>query len=378
MIWPVTAALARHLPGEAAHRLAVRSLALGIGPRLAADIHGDRLFSRLAGRAVMNPLGLAAGFDKDAEAMSGTLALGFGAVEVGTITPKPQPGNPKPRVFRLADDGAVINRYGFNNSGMEVAAKRLRQFRQQTGKSQAPVQDNNGPAQLIGVNIGANKDSADRVADYHKVASCLAPFSDYITVNVSSPNTPGLRGLQEPSFLAAVLDATYDGIAASGVTRPLLLKLAPDLDESGLSAATEVALDKGVSGLIISNTTISRPDGLRGVHRGEEGGLSGAPLFHLSTSMLHRAHHLTKGRMPLVAAGGVMCARTAYAKILLGASFVQIYTGLALRGPTLPRDILTGLNTLRQEDGFKTITDAVGSIPRMEDALHRCSIDAVS
>lgn len=371
MIWQVASALARHLPGEAAHRLAVRSLAFGIGPRLAADVHGDRLFSRLAGRAVKNPLGLAAGFDKDAEAVSGTLALGFGAVEVGTITPKPQPGNPKPRVFRLAEDGAVINRYGFNNSGMEVAAGRLRRFRQHQDMSQ-------DPAQLIGVNIGANKDSPDRVADYHQVASCLAPFSDYITVNVSSPNTPGLRGLQEPSFLAAVLDATYDGISASGVNRPLLLKLAPDLDQKGLAAAIEVALEKDVSGLIISNTTISRPGRLRGIHRGEQGGLSGAPLFHLSTSMLHQAHLLTKGRMPLVAAGGVRCARTAYAKILLGASFVQLYTGLALRGPTLPRDILSGLNTLCEEDGFASITDAVGSISRMEDALRRCSIDAVS
>lgn len=378
MIWPVAAALARHLPGEAAHRLAVRSLALGIGPRQPANLHGDRLLSHLVGRNVPNPLGLAAGFDKDAEAIPGALALGFGAIEVGTITPKPQSGNPKPRVFRLAEDGAVINRYGFNNSGMAAAAGRLRRFRQHPEWSHDISQENENPMQLIGVNIGANKDSVDRAADYHEVASCLAPYSDYITVNVSSPNTPGLRGLQEPAFLAAVLDAANEGISASGVSRPLLLKLAPDLDDSGLAAAIEVALDKGISGLIISNTTISRPDGLRAGHWAEAGGLSGAPLFHLSTSMLHRACLLTKGKLPLVAAGGVLCARTAYAKILLGASFVQLYTGLALKGPTLPRDILSGLNTLIMEDGFDTVTDAVGSVPRMEDALRRCSLDEMN
>ncbi|XDZ65442.1 quinone-dependent dihydroorotate dehydrogenase [Alphaproteobacteria bacterium LSUCC0684] len=365
MIWPAAAALARYLPGEAAHRLAVRSLALGIGPRVPADLYGDRLVSRIGDLTVLNPLGLAAGFDKDAEAMSGALALGFGAVEVGTITPKPQPGNPKPRVFRLAEDGAVINRYGFNNSGMVRAAARLRRFRQSSPPGQKPHQ-------LIGVNIGANKDSPDRVADYHMAASCLAPYSDYMTVNVSSPNTPGLRGLQEPAFLTAVLEATSEGIAAAGVSCPLLLKLAPDLDEAGLAAAIEVAENKGIAGLIIANTTISRPDGLRGAHRHETGGLSGTPLFQLSTSMLHRAHRLTWGRLPLVAAGGVACARSAYAKILLGASFVQIYTGLALKGPHLPGEILSGLNALMLEDGYGSISDAKGSASRMEEALRRC------
>jgi len=366
VIWPAAAALARYLPGEAAHRLAVRSLALGIGPRIPADLYGDRLISRIGDVSVPNPLGLAAGFDKDAEAMSGALALGFGAVEVGTITPKPQPGNPKPRVFRLPEDGAVINRYGFNNGGMVRAAERLERFRRTS------AQPGQKPRQLIGVNIGANKDSTDRVADYHLAASCLAPYSDYMTVNVSSPNTPGLRGLQEPAFLAAVLEAASEGIAAAGVSRPLLLKLAPDLDESGLAAAIEVAEDKGIAGLIIANTTISRPDGLRGAHRHETGGLSGAPLFELSSAMLHRAYQMTRGRLPLIAAGGVACARSAYAKILLGASFVQIYTGLALKGPHLPGEILSGLNALLLEDGHGGISDAIGSASRMEEALRRC------
>jgi len=369
VIWPLAAALARRLPGEAAHRLAVRSLALGLGPRVPADRHGNQLASQIGGIPSVNPLGLAAGFDKDAEAMTGALALGFGAVEIGTITPRPQPGNPKPRVFRLPEDDAVINRYGFNNTGMAAAAEKLRRFRQ----GQRP-QDR--PYQLIGINIGANKDSTDRVADYRAAAACLAPYADYMTVNVSSPNTPGLRGLQEPAFLADVLDAAREGIAASGAVRPVLLKLAPDLDDAGLGAAIEVAIGKGIAGLIIANTTISRPAGLASAHRGEAGGLSGAPLFGLSTAMLHRAHQLTGGNLPLVAAGGVNSARTAYAKILCGASFVQIYTGLALKGPSLPGKILAGLEALIDEDGCRSLSEAVGSARRLEDALRRCQLDA--
>lgn len=348
MIWSLAAQVARLLPGEAAHRLAVRSLAMGIGPTYPVGQVNQRLQTNVAGINFPNPIGLAAGFDKNAEAMTGSLKLGFGFTEVGTITPKGQPGNPKPRVFRLPSDGAVINRYGFNNQGMEKAAARLAQYRKAAS---------NG---IIGVNIGANKDSDDRINDYFLTAKRLAQYADYITVNVSSPNTPGLRGLQEPEFLKNVLKAAKDG-ATSGVTsgqasRPIFLKIAPDLDHDGLIAAIKVALDEGCAGMIIANTTISRPDGLTHLHKNQAGGLSGQPLLALSSEMLFAAtQHLTamgaSDDLPIIAVGGVDTANTAYFKLLLGASLVQIYSGLALKGPTLPRNVLDGLETLFKRDG---------------------------
>ena len=329
----------RLLPPEAAHRVAVRALAMGLGPNVPNDRHGKRMEVKVVGLTFPNPLGLAAGFDKDCEAMSGAFGLGFGFVEVGTITPLPQPGNPKPRVFRLPEDGAVINRYGFNNAGMDVAARRLERFRA-TWKGKG----------VLGVNIGANKDSKDRAGDYNQAAKRLAPFADYMVVNVSSPNTPGLRGLQEPELLAEVLDAAQSGMVGAKAKRPLFLKLSPDLDDAGLEAAIGVAVDRNCVGLIVSNTTIERPATLRSRHRREAGGLSGVPLFEKSTEMLFRCRKVAPKGIALIAAGGVRDAEAAYAKIQAGANLVQMYTGLALGYGRLPGRITEGLPRLLKGD----------------------------
>lgn len=368
MIWPLAAAVARKLPGEAAHRLAVKSLSLGLGPRLSSKAQSPSLKTKVAGLDFQNPIGLAAGFDKNAEAIKGSLNLGFGFVEVGTITPKPQPGNPKPRVFRLPSDGAVINRYGFNNGGMDDAGLRLAAFRQQDGKT-------NG---IVGVNIGANKDSQDRVHDYYLTAECLAAYADYLTVNVSSPNTPGLRGLQEPEFLAEVLTATHEGMAASGKTVPVMLKIAPDLDDDGLQAALQVALNHHCAGIIIANTTISRPDDLTHHHQAEAGGLSGKPVFMLSSIMVEKASRYLRGAkavdaLPIIAVGGVDSAAAAYTKLLLGASLVQIYTALALNGPQLVDQLLSGLAERLERDGLGGLASLKNSSLSFEEAYRLAS-----
>ena len=338
----------RLLPPEAAHRVAVRALAMGLGPNVPNDRHGKRLEVKVAGLTFPNPLGLAAGFDKDCEAMAGAFRMGFGFVEVGTITPLPQPGNPKPRVFRLPEDGAVINRYGFNNQGMEVAARRLERFRASwKGKG------------VLGVNIGANKDSKDRAGDYKLAAERLAQYADYMVVNVSSPNTPGLRGLQEPELLAEVLDAAQSGMAGEKAKRPLFLKLSPDLDDAGLEATIGVAVERKCAGLIVSNTTIERPDTLRGRHRGESGGLSGTPLFDRSTQMLSRCRKITPKGLALIAAGGVRDAETAYAKVQAGANLVQMYTGFALGNSGLPGGILDEFGGCMRMGDFNKV-DAKG------------------
>ena len=358
MIWSLAGALARQLPGEAAHRLAVAALARGIAPRrdAAPDLG---LATAFAGMQLPNPLGLAAGFDKNAEAMAGALRIGFGFVEVGTITPQPQPGNDKPRVFRLNEDRAVINRYGFNNEGMLAAASRLDRFRASPARKG-----------IVGVNIGANKDSSDRIADYQKAAAGLARYADYMTVNVSSPNTPGLRGLQQRDELQHVLAAAAAGMAEAGAVRPLVLKIAPDLDEKGLAEALDVALENKLAAVIIANTTISRPGGLKSSFRDEAGGLSGAPLFDLSSAMLARAAQLVSGEdLPLIAAGGVDDAATAYAKILLGASLVQLYTGLALKGALLPSAIIAGLGAMYRLDGYQTLQQAKGQFDDVSAAI---------
>ena len=362
MIWSAASALARFLPGEAAHRLAVKTLDYGIAPKTDNARHGPLLARTVAGLDFVNPLGLAAGFDKNAEAIKGALGLGFGFTEVGTITPKPQPGNPKPRVFRLPQDHAVINRYGFNNDGMEQAGRRLAVYRQ-------------SPAQgIVGVNIGANKDSADRVADYFTTAAHLAPYADYMTVNVSSPNTPGLRGLQEPQFLKEVINAALSGMAEAGSTVPLMLKIAPDLDDTGLIAALNTALEEGCSGMIIANTTISRPSDLTHPSKNEAGGLSGAPVFSLSNQMLHRAATFLEGEgqfknLPIIAVGGVSSAETAWVKLRLGAAMVQCYTSLALEGPLLPQIIVDGLATRLRQEGLKSIEDLTHPVADMQEAF---------
>lgn len=338
-------ALLRLLPPETAHRMAIRALAAGFVPG-----HGPAdppiLASRLWNFAFPNPIGIAAGFDKDAEAFAPLLRRGAGFVEVGTLTPRPQAGNPKPRMFRLTSDGAVINRLGFNNGGMVAAAARLE--RRTAG------------AGIVGVNIGRNKDTTDARADYVAAYSALAPFADYITVNISSPNTPGLRDLQAREEFDRLIGALHHARAASGLTTPILVKIAPDLDEAARQDIADIALDRHLDGLIISNTTIARPDELRDPARDEDGGLSGPPLFAPSTVLLADMYWRTGGTVTMIGVGGVASADDAYAKIRAGASLVQLYTALAYQGLGLIDRIKQGLADHLKADGFSSVADAVG------------------
>jgi dihydroorotate dehydrogenase len=314
------------LSPETAHRAAIAALKiLPVGQTPKCD---PRLAVRAFGLTFPNPLGLAAGFDKNAEAPGALLALGFGFVEVGTLTPRPQPGNPRPRLFRLAEDAAVINRFGFNNEGYAAALARL---------------SHNRPPGILGVNIGANKDAADRAADYVQGVTTFADVADYFTINISSPNTPGLRDLQKRDALDDLVARVVAARDAANPRRPVLVKIAPDLDEAGLDDIVAVALARKVDGLIVSNTTIARPSSLRSAARGEAGGLSGRPLFEPSTRLLARVYQKSGGVLPLIGCGGVEDAATALAKIEAGATLIQLYSALALRGPKLIPDILGGL-----------------------------------
>ena len=338
--------LLRGLDPERAHRAAVWALRQGLGPwQVRAD--DPILATQLWGLEFPNPIGLAAGFDKDAEAYRGALRMGFGFVETGTVTPRPQPGNDRPRLFRLPEDGAVINRYGFNSKGIAAAAERLA----------------SRGAGIVGANIGRNKDSVDALSDYAAAACRLAPVSDYLVINVSSPNTPGLRALQDRTQLQQLVSmvrvAATEG--CSGEPRPLLVKIAPDLTPDDKRDIAAVATESHVDGLIISNTTIERPATLKSEYRTEAGGLSGAPLFEPSTALLGEMYQLTGGRIPLIGAGGVADGAGAYAKIRAGASLVQIYTALALRGPDLLPRIKRDLVTRLRGDGFDSVSQAVGA-----------------
>ncbi len=340
---------------EAAHRLTLRLLRSGatLTGRLPAAARAV-LKTRVWDLDFANPLGLAAGFDKDAEVADALLRAGFGFVEIGSVTPRPQPGNPRPRVFRLAEDRALINRLGFNSAGLTRVEANLRRRR-----ATAPA------GGVIGVNLGRNKDSADAVADYLAGLRALAPLADYLVINVSSPNTPGLRALQDRDQLEALLAplraALAETAAAGGRPPPLLLKIAPDLTAEDRADIAEVALAQGLDGLIVSNTTIARPAGLKSRFRGEAGGLSGAPLFGPSTALLAEMYRLTGGRLPIVGVGGVASGAEAHAKIRAGAALVQLYTGLVYHGPGLPRWILTELADLLRRDGFATVGEAVGA-----------------
>jgi dihydroorotate dehydrogenase len=343
-IWP----LIRLVDPETAHRLTVRALKAGLVPA-PPRIDDARLRMTVWGRTAANPIGLAAGFDKNAEAIKGIFALGFGLVEVGTVTPRPQPGNPRPRVFRLPEDGALINRLGFNNDGLDAVVRHLsRRPRGTEGR-------------LLGANVGPNRDAADASADCARAVGALAPLADYLVINVSSPNTPGLRALQERTRLRALLNAAKAARAAAGAATPLLVKIAPDLTSDERHAIVDVTLEVGIDGLIATNTTVSRPPGLRGWQRGETGGLSGRPLMAPSTAVLAAIHRQTGGSLPLIGVGGVSSADDAYAKICAGASFVQLYTALVYRGPHLIADILRGLLEHLDRDGFTTIAEAVGT-----------------
>jgi dihydroorotate dehydrogenase len=351
MILDLAARGLRALPPEAAHRATVRLAGL-FAPLLPSAPSDDvRLKVRAFGLDFENPLGLAAGFDKDAEIPDAMRKLGFGFVECGTVTPRPQAGNPRPRLFRLSEDGAVINRMGFNNRGMAKVAERLL-TRRGTG--------------IVGINIGANKDSADRIADYAAAFEVLAPLADYVTVNVSSPNTPGLRGLQAKDELARLLGTLTEARTRlppgrnAGRRFPILLKIAPDLDAHGLDDIAQVVTASGIEGVIVSNTTIARP-ALKSRYASEVGGLSGRPLFAPSTETLRQMRARLPGSVDLIGVGGISSGAEAYEKIRAGASLVQLYTALVYQGPGLVARIKRELLACLTRDGFATISDAVGT-----------------
>lgn len=334
---------------EQAHRLTIGALKAGVHPRQGGP-DPTSLAVQLFGLSFPNPLGMAAGFDKNAEVPDALIALGFGFTEAGTVTPRPQDGNPKPRIFRLPRDRGVINRLGFNNDGHVAVLGRL--------EARA------GRGGIVGVNIGANKDSDDMAADYVLGLAAFYGLASYFTVNISSPNTPGLRGLQARAplddLIGRLIEAraklTDDGDAPT----PLLVKIAPDLTDEQLADIAAVCVERQVDGVIVSNTTLSR-DGLEDENAGEQGGLSGVPLFELSTRVLADFARVTERRVPLVGVGGVTSAETAYAKITAGASLVQLYTGLVYDGPELVARIKRGLAEALERDGFRSVAEAVGA-----------------
>ena len=329
----------RRLDPERAHNLSLRALALGLAGQDATP--DDPILTVSAfGRVLRNPIGLAAGFDKNAVAVNALGRLGFGFVEAGTVTPRPQAGNPKPRLFRLEEDRAVINRMGFNNGGIEVFLRNLQKV------------DRGSVA--LGANVGINKEGANPEVDYPALVKAVSPYADYVTVNISSPNTPGLRDLQGEARLAGIL-------AAISTDRPVFVKIAPDLSEDGLEAVVAACLAKKVAGLIVSNTTIARPASLQGRHKEETGGLSGAPLFAPSTAMLARAYRLAGRKLMLIGAGGISTPEDVLAKILAGASLVQVYTGFAYQGPAMIPRLKTGLAALLRARGFASVADATGA-----------------
>ena len=328
----------RRFDPEAAHGLAIRALRAGLTPR-PGPVSSARLSVDLAGMHLPNPVGLAAGFDKNAEAIAPLSAAGFGFIEVGAATPLPQPGNDKPRLFRLTEDAAAINRFGFNNEGMDAIVKRIA-----AAKRTIPV----------GLNLGANKTSTDRAADFAHVMEAARDHVDFATVNVSSPNTEKLRDLQGKAALAGLLE----GVIEVRGTTPIMLKIAPDLTEAEIADVAEVAQSAGVAAIIATNTTLSR-EGLKSAHRDQMGGLSGAPLFEKSTRVLARLSSLTD--TPIIGVGGIGTADQAYAKICAGASAVQLYTALVFGGLRMVAEIARGIDARLERDGFGTLAEAVGS-----------------
>ena len=336
--------LLHRMDPERAHGLALTALKLGLA-RLPGLVTSPRLRTDLAGLPIANPIGLAAGFDKNAVALDPLSHAGFGFLEVGAVTPRPQPGNPRPRLFRLTEDQAVINRFGFNNDGMDAVAGRL---------------SNRPRNAVIGLNLGANKDSADRAEDFAKVLARCGAHLDFATVNVSSPNTEKLRDLQGAEALSRLLTGVMD--ARNGLDRkiPVFLKIAPDLTEAEIVEIAEVARAGGLSGIIATNTTLAR-DGLRNPQKEQAGGLSGQPLFEKSTRVLAQLAKATGGDMPLVGVGGVASAEQAYAKIRAGACAVQLYSAMVYDGLSLVEDIARGLDRLLEQDGFANVSEAVGT-----------------
>ena len=332
--------LAFALDAESAHRATIAGLKLL--PAREPPTFPPPLRTTVAGLDFPTPVGLAAGFDKDAEVAQAILSLGFGFVEVGTLTPLPQPGNTKPRLFRLAEDRAVINRMGFNNGGQAAALKRL----------QRPSRE------IVGVNVGANKDSSDRIADYVAGVRTMAPVADYLTINISSPNTPGLRGLQDQGALDELLSAVRQ-VRTSG-SPPIFVKVAPDLGQDDPERIVRAALENGVDALIVANTTVSRPP-LKSRHAKEPGGLSGEPLKPLALDALRRFRSASGGELPLIGVGGIATADDAWERIRAGASLVQLYSAMVFEGPGIARRIAQGLAERLERKGFSNIAEAVGT-----------------
>jgi dihydroorotate dehydrogenase len=348
-VYPLIRPLLFRLSAESAHDLTLKALESGLW-RLAAGTERpapQELSQQLWGLDFANPVGLAAGFDKDARVPQAMLRLGFGFIEIGTVTPRPQRGNEKPRLFRLDEDRAVINRMGFNSGGLDAVIERL------LAQSR--------PAGIVGINLGKNRDSEDAARDYEEGIGRAAPLADFLVVNISSPNTPGLRDLQRRANLESLLARLIAARAASGLRPPLLVKIAPDLSPEERVDIAEVALAAGIDGLVIGNTTLARPAGLKSAAAREAGGLSGAPLFAPSTALLAEMYRLTGGRLPLVGVGGIGSAEDAYAKIRAGASLVELYTALVFEGPALVRRIIFGLARLLRRDGFTRVGEAVGA-----------------
>ncbi len=332
------------LEAERAHRLTIALLEHL--PTSGAPVADPALGVDLAGLHFPNPVGIAPGFDKNAQVPDALLRIGFGFAEVGTVTPLPQAGNPQPRLFRLVEDRAVINRMGFNNEGAQVAAARL------------AARLEKGRGGIVGANIGANKDSTDRIADYARMTQIMAPLASYLTVNISSPNTPGLRALQDEGALAELLDAVIE--ARGALKTPVFLKLAPDLESADIDAICRITLDRKLDALIVSNTTITRPP-LRSRHAGEAGGLSGEPLRELALQRLRDFRSASGGQIPLIGVGGIASAEDAWQRIRAGASLVQIYSALVYEGPGLVRRIVAGLGERLRREGMTTIAQAVGT-----------------
>ena len=349
-VYPLLRPLIFRFDAEAAHRLTIA--ALKRAPRRRPPIFPASLTTSVAGLGFPSPVGLAAGFDKDAEVAGAMLGLGFGFVEVGTLTPLPQLGNPRPRLFRLAEDRAVINRMGFNNAGQEAAAIGLERRDRSLG--------------VVGVNIGANKDSdanrpGGRIADYATGVRRMAPLADYLTINISSPNTPGLRDLQAGGELVELLAAVRDARRPGG--GPVFLKVAPDLESGDHERIARAALEHRIDALIVANTTVSRP-ALASRHAKESGGLSGVPLAALALDQLRRFRSIVRSELPLISAGGIASADDAWARIRAGASLVQLYSALVYQGPGVARRIAAGIAEKLEQAGFATVAEAVGSETR--------------